>query len=80
MKMSTAKSELTERQQEMLKFEKQWWQHKGAKAEAIQKQFGVPPMRYFQQLNRLIEQPEALDFDPVLVKALLRRRDAGMAS
>ena len=69
------KSALSERERAMLEFERQWWRHPGAKGEAIQDRFGVKPVRYFQQLNRLIEKPEALDFDPVLVRTLLRRRE-----
>lgn len=68
-------AQLTEREQAMLEFEKLWWRHPGAKGEAIQDRFGVKPTRYFQQLNRLIDRPEALDFDPVLVHRLLRRRE-----
>mgnify|MGYP000050108591 FL=1 len=68
-------SALSERERAMLEFERQWWRHPGAKGEAIQDRFGVKPVRYFQQLNRLIEKPEALDFDPVLVRTLLRRRE-----
>ena len=66
--------ELNERERSMLDFERRWWTQRSNKAERIRQEFGVPPVRYFQQLNALIERPEALDYDPVTVRMLLRRR------
>ncbi|MBC6794593.1 DUF3263 domain-containing protein [Corynebacterium macclintockiae] len=66
---------LSDREIAILEFERHWWLDTSAKNEHIRGEFGVDPVRYFQQLNRLIERPEALDFDPVLVRMLLRRRD-----
>jgi hypothetical protein len=68
--------ELTGREREMLEFEHSWWHTEGAKEEEIRRRFGVEPVRYFQQLNTLIDRPEALAADPVVVRTLLRRRDA----
>ncbi|OOD33469.1 hypothetical protein BWP03_02700 [Corynebacterium jeikeium] len=68
-------SMLSDREIAILEFERRWWLDTSAKNEHIRGEFGVDPVRYFQQLNRLIERPEALDFDPVLVRMLLRRRD-----
>lgn len=58
----------------MLDFERQWWAQRSNKDERIRHEFEVPPVRYFQQLNALIERPEALEYDPVTVRMLLRRR------
>ena len=66
---------LTDRDIRMLDFERRWWRDASAKKEVIRREFGVTPVRYFQQLAHLIERPEALDYDPVLVRMLLRRRD-----
>lgn len=66
--------ELSERDIAMLKFERQWWRNPALKNEMIRREFGVSPVRYFQQLNGVISRPEALDFDPALVRTLLRRR------
>lgn len=66
---------LSDREIAILEFERRWWLDTSARNEHIRGEFGVDPVRYFQQLNRLIERPEALDFDPVLVRMLLRRRD-----
>jgi hypothetical protein len=35
---------------------------------------GLSSTRYYQLLNDLIDRPEALGFDPVLVKRLRRQR------
>ena len=74
--MSTVENlpELNERERSMLDFERRWWTQRSNEAERIRQEFGVPPVRYFQQLNALIERPEALDYDPVTVRMLLRRR------
>lgn len=72
----TVMVDLTERELAMLEFEHAWWHTAGAKEEEIRRRFGVEPVRYFQQLNVLIDRPEALAADPVLVRTLLRRRDA----
>ena len=67
---------LTRREHEMLAFERQWWRHAGAKETAIREQFGVPPTRYYQVLNALVDRPAALAADPMLVRRLRRLRSA----
>lgn len=61
--------------QRLLAFERQWWQGPGAKEQAIRDLFGVTPTRYYQLLGQLIDQPEALAYDPVTVKRLRGLRD-----
>jgi hypothetical protein len=68
-------TELTDRQREILIFERQWWKYAGAKETAIRDLFGLNATRYYQVLNGLIDRPEALVFDPMLVKRLRRIRD-----
>jgi hypothetical protein len=65
---------LTEREREILAFERQWWRYAGAKDESVRESFGMSPTRYYQILNALIDRPEALAYDPVLVKRLRRSR------
>ena len=65
---------LTEREQQVLAFERQWWKHAGAKEPAIRDQFGVSATRYYQMLNALLDNPAALAHDAVLVKRLRRLR------
>lgn len=68
---------MTERDREILAFERRWWRHPGAKEQAIRDTFGLSTTRYYQLLNRLLDQPAALAHDPVLVGRLRRIRAAG---
>ncbi|KSU52915.1 hypothetical protein AS029_12975 [Microbacterium enclense] len=63
----------------MLDFEEQWPRWSSAKDEAIRVRFDIPPARYFQLLNRLIDTEEALAANPLLVHRLRRRRDDAAA-
>ena len=65
---------LGERAQSILAFERHWWRHAGAKEEAIRRQFGIGPTAYYQLLSRLLDDPAALAYDPMLVKRLQRQR------
>jgi hypothetical protein len=65
---------LSERERAMLAFERRWWRRAGAKEQAIRDTFGLSATRYYQVLNRLIDRPEALAYDPVLVTRLRRLR------
>ena len=66
--------ELPERDREILAFERRWWRHAGAKEQAIRDTFGLSATRYYQLLNRLLDEPAALAHDPVLVGRLRRLR------
>jgi len=65
---------LDEQERQILAFERQWWKHAGSKEQAIRDLFGVSSTRYYQMLNWLLENPAALEYDPVLVKRLRRLR------
>lgn len=65
---------LTRREREILAFERQWWKYAGAKEQAIRDLFDMSATRYYQVLNALIDRPEALAADPMLVKRLRRLR------
>jgi hypothetical protein len=65
---------LSERDQQVLGFERQWWKYAGAKEQAIRELFDMSATRYYQVLNALIDTPAALAFDPMLVKRLRRMR------
>ncbi|HEV7869633.1 MAG TPA: DUF3263 domain-containing protein [Modestobacter sp.] len=67
---------LPAREREMLAFERQWWRYAGAKEAAIRDRFGMSPTRYYQVLNALVDRPEALAVDPLLVRRLRRMRAA----
>jgi hypothetical protein len=66
---------LSERDRNILDFECAWWQQPGGKEEAIRQTFGLSPARYYQLLNDLIDCRAALEYDPMLVKRLLRIRE-----
>jgi hypothetical protein len=70
----TLTSALDERSRRILDFEREWWRHAGAKEQAVREQFDVSPTRYYQLLNRVIDDEAALEYDPMLVKRLRRMR------
>lgn len=70
----TATTQLTDRDQEILDLERQWWKYPGAKETRIRERFDMSATRYYQVLNALIDRPEALAADPMLVRRLLRMR------
>jgi Protein of unknown function (DUF3263) len=65
---------LGERDCAILEFERQWWKYAGAKETAIRESFDMSATRYYQVLNALIDRPEALAADPLLVRRLRRMR------
>ena len=66
--------DLSDRDREILAFERQWWKYAGAKEQAVRELFGLSATRYYQVLNALIDSPAALAHDPMLVKRLRRMR------
>lgn len=69
-------SDLDERSVRILDFEREWWKYAGAKEQAIRERFDVSPTRYYQLLNQVIDDEEAIRHDPMLVKRLRRLRAA----
>ena len=67
-------SALSERDMRLLAFERGTWRTAGAKEQAIVEVLGISATRYYQLLNELIDNPDALKFDPVLVKRLRAQR------
>jgi hypothetical protein len=65
---------LSERDREIIAFERQWWKYAGAKEQAIRELFDMNATRYYQVLNALIDNPAALEADPMLIKRLHRLR------
>ena len=66
--------ELSDRDREIIAFERQWWKYAGAKEQAIRELFDMSATRYYQVLNVLIDSPIALAADPMLIKRLRRLR------
>jgi len=67
---------LSDRDREIIAFERQWWKYAGAKEQAIRELFDLSATRYYQVLNALIDDPAALEVDPMLVKRLRRLRSS----
>lgn len=65
---------LTDREERILAFERRWWRRAGSKEQAIRDELGLSATRYYQLLNRLLDNPAALAFDSVLVNRLRRIR------
>lgn len=61
---------------DLLDFEREMRASGRAKELAVRERFGISSARYHQLLNRLIDRPEALAYDPVLVQRLRRLREA----
>ena len=66
--------ELSDRDRRIIAFERQWWKYAGAKEQAIRELFDMSATRYYQVLNALIDNPAALEADPMLIKRLSRLR------
>jgi hypothetical protein len=67
--------ELDQRSREVLDFERGAWKLTVTKERAIRARFGFSPSRYHQLLHRVIDRPEALAYDPMLVRRLRRVRE-----
>ena len=74
--MPITRGGLNDEQAALLDFEKHWWSLTGSKESEIRERFGISPTRYYQLLNALIDSPDALAHDPLLVKRLRRLREA----
>jgi hypothetical protein len=66
--------DLSDRDRQILAFERQWWKYAGSKETAVRDLFEMSSTRYYQVLNGLIDNPAALAHDPMLIKRLRRLR------
>ncbi len=76
----TATEVLTDLENQILDFEKNWWRFTGAKESAIKELFNLSAPGYYQLLNDLIDRDDALAASPMLVKRLRRLREARMSA
>ena len=58
----------------VLVFEGSWWLYPGPKDLAIREYLGMSATRYYQRLRRLIDEEEALAYDPLTVCRLRKMR------
>ncbi|NUQ88477.1 MAG: DUF3263 domain-containing protein [Glycomyces artemisiae] len=75
-----AESKLSGTETRILEFEARWWRASGAKTQAIADELELTPERYYQQLARLIDHPEAAAEQPAVVRRLRAARDARRAA
>lgn len=73
-------SGLTTMEERILDFEKSWFTSPEPKEQGIVQRFGCSTARYYQQLNALLDRPEALSYSPLLVKRLRRLRSQRQAA
>jgi len=66
--------QLSERDQQILTFERKWWKHAGSKEQAIRDTFDLSATRYYQLLNGLLDNPAAMAYDAAVVGRLRRLR------
>jgi predicted glycosyl hydrolase (DUF1957 family) len=71
-----AESALDARSREILDFERSWWRFTGAKEQAVRDRFDLSSSRYYELLNALLDDADALAYDPMLVRRLRRMRSA----
>ena len=74
-KLRPPESSLSDRERLLLEFERESWKLTIPKERAIRERFGFSSARYHQLLNRVVERPEAVAYDPMLVRRLRRVRE-----
>ncbi|MEU1697401.1 DUF3263 domain-containing protein [Streptomyces hirsutus] len=67
---------LARRERDVLALERRGFLGPGAKERAIREELGLSPVRYYQLLNALLDDPRALAHDPVTVNRLRRVRES----
>ncbi|SDQ93862.1 Protein of unknown function [Actinopolyspora saharensis] len=73
--------ELTEREREVLAFERQWWKGTDSKERAVRELFALTLSEYRHLLDDLLDKPAAMRSEPMLIKRLRReRRSAAFGS
>jgi hypothetical protein len=65
---------ISERHRAMLDFERTWWDQGEPKEALIRARFQCTADEYYAELNDLLEQPEAMEHDPLVVRRLQRHR------
>lgn len=66
---------LSDRQRAIAEFEGSWWMHDEARDLAVRARFACSAEEYYQELNELLDHPDALSVDPLVVRRLRRHRD-----
>lgn len=72
---AVAAAELEPRLRAVLDLERTWWQLGVPKERAIREHLGLSTTRYHQLLTKTLDLPQALAYDPMLVRRLRRLRE-----
>lgn len=64
----------------ILNLEARHWRHAGTKEQAIRSELGLSATAYYARLNQLLDEPAALERNPVLVNRLRRLREQRRAA
>lgn len=65
---------LTDHERALLDFERHWWRYGATRADAARARFGLGGTEHRRMVGALMDRPEALAHDPVLVRRLRRMR------
>ena len=66
---------LTDRDRKILAFERSWWTEAEPTDAQIRERLELSTTRYYQLLVELLDDVEALAYDPLVVRRLRRQRD-----
>ncbi|MFK8024012.1 MAG: DUF3263 domain-containing protein [Ilumatobacter sp.] len=65
---------LSERHAAMLEFERSWWSLEEPRDQAIRARFQCSPDEYHAELTTVLDDPAAMEHDPMVVRRLKRLR------
>jgi hypothetical protein len=65
---------LSERHAAMLDFERSWWTNDESRDQVVRARFQCSPEDYQAELTTVLDDPAALDHDPLVVRRLKRLR------
>ncbi len=66
---------LTQRDRDILDFERSWWSATAPKDVQIRERFELSATRYYQLLGEMLDTDDAMAYDPLVVRRLQRQRD-----
>ena len=66
---------LTQRDRDILDFERSWWSATAPKDVQIRERFELSATRYYQVLGEMLDTDDAMAYDPLVVRRLRRQRD-----
>lgn len=65
---------LSERHAAMLDFERSWWNNEEPREQVLRARFQCSPEEFQTELSALLDDPAALEHDPLVVRRLKRMR------